>query len=147
MIGHGRTWDASQSGQALVEVALVLPVLLLLALGVVGVGRVVEASMGVTAVAREAARAAALANSREAAMNRGIVRGQEVAAGYGLAAAALDLTVNPGSFQRGETVHAATRYTLSLADLPLVGWVQITLSSQHQERTDPYRSRWPATGG
>ena len=43
--------------------ALVVPLLLLLAFGVVGVGRVGQARLGVSAVAREAARAAALADS------------------------------------------------------------------------------------
>src|SRR5207249_11812615 len=49
-------------GQALVETALVIPMLLLLALGVVGVGRVVQAQLAVSAAAREAARAGALAD-------------------------------------------------------------------------------------
>ena len=44
-----------ERGQALIEVALVIPVLLLLAVGVVGAGRLVHAQMGVAGVVREAA--------------------------------------------------------------------------------------------
>ena len=44
-------------GQAFLEYALILPILLCLAFAVVGAGRVVQAQLGVSAVAREAARA------------------------------------------------------------------------------------------
>jgi len=138
---------SAERGQALIEVALVLPVLLILAFGVVGVGKVIEAKMGVSAVAREAARAAALANDGDEAWTRGMLRGQDVAAGYGLSNGSLELTVAPGSFKRGGAVQAGTRYAVDLASLPLMGWFRITVSSAHQEQIDPYRSRWTASGG
>src|SRR5262249_49726003 len=53
----------TQRGQALVELALVVPLLILLAVSVLGLSRVLQARMGVVGVAREAARAAALAQS------------------------------------------------------------------------------------
>lgn len=138
---------AGERGQALVEVALVLPMLLLLAFGVIGAGRVVQAQMGVSAVAREAARSAAQANTGEEARRRGMVRGSDVAAGYRLSNGSLDLAVAPGSFSRGGTVQAGSSYAVDLADLPLMGWFSVTVSSRHQERIDPYRSRWPGGGG
>src|SRR3712207_4368354 len=77
-----RTWrrPAAQGGQALVETALVLPVLLLLAFGVVGATRLTQARMEVSAVAREAARAAALTDGAADATSQGLARGREVAA-------------------------------------------------------------------
>ncbi len=63
---------------------MVIPMLLLLAFGIVAVGRVVQAQMGVSAVAREASRAAALANDPAEAADRGIARGQAVGSGYRL---------------------------------------------------------------
>ncbi len=137
---------ARQCGQALVETALVLPLLLLLAFGVVGVGRVAQAQMGVSAVAREAARAAALAATPSEAGTRGTERGLEAASGYGLTNGSLRLEVDPGLMLRGDQVWAAVRYEVMLQDLPLMGWVRVPVASQHVERVDPYRSRWPAGG-
>lgn len=131
-------------GQALVETVLVIPLLLLLAFGVIGVGRVMQAQMGVSAVAREAARAAALADSPEEAVIRGLARGEEVATGYRLANGSLWLGVDPGSLARGTPVRATARYVVTLDDLPLLGWVRIAVASDHVERTDLYGSRWPA---
>lgn len=133
----------NECGQALVEVALVIPVLLLLTFDVVAVGRVTDAQMGVSAVAREAARAAALANDPLEAASQGVTRGQEVAAGYRLGDGSLQLAVNAGNFTRGGTVQASARYTVSLGDLPLLGWAHITVGSTHLERIDLYRSFWP----
>ncbi len=135
-----------ERGQALVELALVIPILLLLAFGVIGAGRVTEAQMGVSAVAREAARAAALANDPGDAASQGMARGQQVASGYNLANGSLQLVVNAGGFTRGGTVQAVAHYTVSLADLPLLGWAHITVGSSHLERVDLYRSFWQ-TGG
>ena len=136
----------AQRGQALVETALVLPVLLLLAFGVVGVARVTRAQMEVSAVAREAARAAARADGAAEATSRGLDRGHEVAAGYGLTNGSLQLTIEPGSFARGAPVRAAARYEVRLDDLPLLGWVRVAIARDHVERTDLYRSRWSAEG-
>ncbi len=143
---RGRYRSAGQLGQALVETALVIPMLLLLAFGVVGVGRVTQGQMGVSAVAREAARAAALADTVGDASTRGLARGQEVATGYRLTNGSLRLTIDPGGLARGATVRATARYDVALDDLPLLGWVHVPLSSVHLERTDLYRSHWPPGG-
>ena len=133
-------------GQALVETALVLPLLLLLAFGVVGVGRVVQAQMGVSAVARESARVAALANDPAEAVAVGLARAREVATGYRLTNGSLQVVVDPGSMARGSQVRAAVRYEVELGDLPLLGWARVSVASDHLERTDLYRSRWPMGG-
>lgn len=136
-------WLRAERGNALIETALVLPLLLLLAFGVIGVGRLVQAQMGVSAVAREAARAGALANGSAEPAARGIVRGEEVATGYRLTNGSLELTVAPDSFARGAPVRARASYEVVLDDLPLLGWARFTVASDHIERTDLYRSRWP----
>ena len=137
---------ARQRGQALVETALVIPMLLVLAFGVIGVGRVTQAQMGVSAVAREAARAAALADDPAGAALAGFARGQEVATGYSLTNGSLRLTIDPGTMARGASVGATARYEVELGDLPLLGWTRISVSSTHLERTDLYRSRWSPGG-
>ncbi len=141
-----RVWPGGQRGQALVETALVVPMLLLLAFGVVGIGRLVQAQMGVSAVAREAARAAALADEPVQATLDGLARGEEVATGYRLTNGSLGISIDSGSLVRGGQVRAGVSYEVALDDLPLLGWARFSVSSDHLERTDPYRSHWP-TGG
>lgn len=141
-----RSCRLGERGQALVETALVIPVLLLLAFGVVAVGRLTQAQMAVSAVAREAARAAALASTQAEALADGTARGHEVAAGYGLGNGSFRLSVEPGDFARGGQVRAAAHYVVALDDLPLLGWTRFTLQSHQVERIDLYRSRWFARG-
>jgi hypothetical protein len=141
------TGRRGQRGQALVETALVVPLVLLLVFGVIGVGRLTRAQMAVSAVAREAARAGALASTAGEAGEWGMSRGQEVAAGYALGNGSLDLRVEPGAFDRGGQVRASARYTVELEDLPLMNWVRVPVAGSHVERVDLYRSRWaPETG-
>ena len=132
-----------EQGSVLIETAIVMPVLLVLALGVVGVSRVIQADTAIIAVAREAARSAAMANNASEAASRGLARGQNVAQGYALTNGTLQLAVDPGAFDRGGQVTAQAKYVVGLGDLPLLQWAQIPLSSSHTEQIDPYRSRWP----
>ncbi|HEX2184393.1 MAG TPA: nuclease-related domain-containing protein, partial [Chloroflexota bacterium] len=126
-----------ERGQALLETALIIPLLLVLALGVVGVGRIVSGHMGLTAAVREAARSAALAGDALEAKDRGERRGQEVAAGYRLDRTSLVLTVDAAGFGRGGQVQAVGQYRVTLGDLPLLGWVDVPLTRRHVERIDP----------
>ena len=129
-------------GQALVEAALVVPLLLMLAFGVVAAGRVAHGQMAMSAVAREAARAAALADTASDARARGVARARDVSAGFGLDEGAIDVRVETGSFSRGGDVRASVRYMVSLQDLPLLSRFSVPVASSHQERIDLYRSRW-----
>lgn len=51
-----RKWKISEQGQALVELAMVLPILLLLLFGIIEYGRIMSAGLVVTHSARDAAR-------------------------------------------------------------------------------------------
>jgi hypothetical protein len=139
----GPVVSTAERGSAIVETALVVPLLLTTALCVIGVGRVVQARTAVSAVAREAARAAALSASPEEARETGEAQGYAVGAGYGLAPASLVVAVDPGGFTRQGAVSAFASYTVGLDDLPFVGWTHLhpRLVSSHTERLDPYRSR------
>ena len=145
--GTTRRWPDFQRGQALVETALVIPMLLMLAFGVVAAGRVAHGQMAVGAVAREAARAAALADTAGEARSRGVARGREAAGGYGIDDASLEVQVQSGALNRSGEIRAAARYEVSLQDLPLLGWARVPVASEHLERTDPYRSRWRTGDG
>ena len=133
---------AQHDGGAAIEAALVLSLLLVLVFGVIAVGRLIDSDMAVKSVAREAARSAALADTAQDASNRGLARGQEVAAGYHLSNGSLVLRVDPGSFDRGGQVVAAAEYTVRFEDLPLLRWTQKKVTGHDVEPIGLYRSRW-----
>jgi TadE-like protein len=142
--------------QALVEAALVVPLLLLVAFGGIGVGRLVQARMALSAATREAARATALApmpsagshseQPRREAEQAGAAEGERVARGYGLTDARVEVRADP--FEPGGWVTASALYTVNEKDLPLIRAVfaplfqgrGIVLQAEHIERIDRYRS-------
>ena len=130
-----------ESGQALVEAALVLPVVLVVVFGVVMAGRVSHTKVAVQAAAREASRALATAPSEQQGLTDARDRGQVVAEGYGLSEDRLTLDVSSDGFRRGGKATAEVSYRVPLGDLPLLKMVDITVSSTHSERIDLYRSR------
>ena len=136
----------SARGQALVETALVLPLLLFLAFGVLGVARVTQARMEVSDVAREAARAGAMASTPGDALDAAMSRSQAVAAADHLDRRRLRVTADLGQFQPGGIVQVGASYDVSLADLPFFVGITISVASVHRERIDPYRSRVPPAG-
>lgn len=145
--GGTRQKGRFQRGQALVETAIVVPLLLTLAFGIVAAGRVAHGQMAVSAAAREAARAAAVADTAADARARGIGRGREVAAGYGFDDASMEVQIQSGQFSRGGQVRGSARLEVSFQDLPLLGWARLSVASDHSERIDTYRSRWRGEHG
>jgi Flp pilus assembly protein TadG len=129
------------SGQAFVEAALVIPVLLLLAFGVVMAGRVSHAKIAVQAAAREASRTLATASSEQAGIADAFATARSVAQGYDLSQDRLTVDVESNGFQRGGTASAEVTYQVPLADLPLLNRLEVAVSSSHSERIDLYRSR------
>lgn len=136
-----RRLAADETGSAMVEIALVLPLLLVLAFGVVMVGRVTHAQIAVQSVAREAARTVAVAPSASLGLQSAEARAVAVAQGHGLAIDRLGVEIDPGGFERGGTVLTQATYEVQLGDLPLLAAVEVTVSSSHAERIDQYRSR------
>lgn len=129
------------SGSALIETALVLPAVLAIAFGVVMVGRVAQAQVAVQAAAREAGRALAVAPSASAGLTVARERALAIADGHGLARERLGIALDVGAFERGGTVRAQTSYPVGLGDLPLLGRIEVTVSSSHEERIELYRGR------
>ena len=139
---RGPRFRAGQRGSALVEIALLLPLLLFLAFGVIGAARVTQARLGVSAVAREAARAAAQAQGPGQASANGYGRAREVADGYGLDNGSLRVMVDAGGFGPGDMIRTSATYEVTFRDLPLLGWGRVEVGSIARERIDLYRSRW-----
>jgi hypothetical protein len=138
---------ASQSAQALVELALALPMVLALLFGTIALSRVVQAQTAVVAVAHEAARAGALAAGPDDAVDRMRQRADLVAPGLGLDPRAVLLDWDVSTFARVRDrghVMAIVRYAVDLRDLPLVGWVTTpVVRAEHVEWIDPFRSGIP----
>lgn len=88
----------SEQGQALVELALILPILFLLLMGIIEFGRVFNAYITVSHVSREAARVAALGSSDSKVQALALER-----AG-GLDASRLKTEVKPDYAERGRGV-------------------------------------------
>ena len=130
--------STADCGQALVEAALVLPLMLVLALGVFAVGVVGRTDAALLAVSQEAARAAATANDPSDAAAHGVARGTQVADGYRLQGTIV--TVDARDFRPGGQVRADATVTISLAAMPIFGAGAITLHHQHAEPVDPFRN-------
>lgn len=76
----------SEAGQAIIEMALIMPLLLLLILGMLEFGWLLNGQLTVTASAREAARTAVLYDSASCAADAAREAAERVSAGSGLSA-------------------------------------------------------------
>lgn len=138
---HGVRRATTHEGQALLEVALVVPVVLLLVVGIVGLGRVQGTRNGLDVAAREAARAAAQGRNGGDAVASGLARGRELAFSHGLTNGSFALTVDARGLAPGDVVRTSASYEVRFGDLPLLGWANVTLRASGQEAIDQYRSR------
>jgi Flp pilus assembly protein TadG len=130
-------------GQALVEMAIAMPILLVLALGVVGAGRAIHARVALEAAAREGARAVATApDPCDAAV--AVARARETAQGYGLALEQLTVEVS-GGCDRGSLRRVMVGYTVPLRDLVFMPFLQlpgqVTMTARATHVVEQYRSR------
>jgi len=132
---------SGEAGEAMVETAIAVPVLLLLVFGVVAIGRITDAKVAVQAAAREASRTLAVAPSEEQGTPDALDAGLAVASGYGLAEERLTIDVDANGFVRGGEVSADVSYSVPLSDLPLLNFFEVEVSSSHTEQVELYRSR------
>jgi hypothetical protein len=108
-----------ERGQALVEFALVLPVLLVIALAIAELSTLGVARLALEHAAAEGARTAALTNDDR------LVRGSISAAAAPLDGGQVDVVIDPpqaqrGSDPRGTLVHVRLRYAVA-APLSFIG--------------------------
>ncbi len=129
-----------QEAQATLELALVVPGLLVGLFLITAVGLVARADGEVAGVAVEAARAGALVSSTADVEQATTERAIAVATGYGMTLERLDVAVDGSDFRRGGSVRVEVSYQLSLDRLPLMGWGAIQLQHQAVEPVDTFRS-------
>lgn len=111
-----RRFNRDQRGQALVEFALVLPILLILLLGIIDFARAWNVYQVLTDAGREGAREAVVANGLDVAEVQTIVITAASRAGIGLSTA--DVTVALGQ-DRGDPTTVTVSYSHPLR---YVGW-------------------------
>lgn len=127
------------AGQALVELALCAPVVILLAIGCSAVVQVLDGSAGLRAATQEAASAAVRAPDATTAIAAARARFSAIAAGYPIRAAVLRVAI--GDFGRG------AQLTLSATAWVDVGWAalvvpdHVALEERVVLRIDPWRTR------
>jgi Flp pilus assembly protein TadG len=119
---RGRPWRHAEQGQALVEFALILPVILLLVVGMLEFSRAWNLHQALTDATREGARRAAVADTRmdnqdsvKAAVWRGISQ-----AGYDpkAAGAKYSVTINGTWKETGENINVDVRFPYRFWVLP-----------------------------
>jgi Flp pilus assembly protein TadG len=127
-------------GSASVELVLVTPVVVALLLFVVFVGRVAQSRADVERAARDAARAASIARTSEAARTQGETAARATLASGGVACQRLDVAIDVAQFRAGGTVDATVTCTIGLGDLALLDVPgSRTVSSTFSEPVDTYR--------
>jgi Flp pilus assembly protein TadG len=131
------------SGQALLELALCAPVLILLALGVAAVVQVQDAAAGLDAATSAAASAASRASDPVTADLAARARFASVAAAYPLREVLLEIAL--GSFRRATEVSVTASAVVDVAWAGLVLPHRFHLHSRAVMRLEPWRThRAPA---
>ena len=133
---------SAERGQALIELALVLPVLLVYALSILAVGQIVREYMAVRAASTQAAFAAARAPSLAQAQSVAPSAAAEAVAGSGVKD--FRLSLDAGTFPRGGVVTTIATGYVDLGSFPLAEVYlgrRFRLQWQAHALIEPYRSR------
>jgi Flp pilus assembly protein TadG len=134
-----------ERGLMSVELAILAPVVIVMLLAVVALGRVTQGRALVDQAAAAAARAASLARSPAQAQTDAVQAAGETLAAAGLSCAAKDVTIELGGFHPGGQVRATVRCDVDLSAMTwrgLPGSLTLTASS-----TSPLESWRDLPGG
>ena len=133
-----------ETGSAAVELVLLTPVLIVLMLFVVFLGRLASARADVDAAARDGARAASLARSPATAARDGADAVEATLAGEGVTCRTLSVSVDTASFRPGASVAATVTCAVDLGDLTSLGLPGTrTVSATFAEPVDLFRETAP----
>ena len=148
---NGRIRDPrrGERGQALAELAVVLPLVLILVSGIMFFGRVLYTALAVDAASFDGARAAVETLTRARGPEQGVQAATLTLSGYYLDPGAAGITVVPlTAWDRGSAVLSHVCYNVRVDDIPLVRWFFGGQSMQVNAITtmsvDYYKSRWTA---
>ncbi len=146
MIAAGTRLPVRERGSASVEMALIVPVLIMVAAMMIAGWRVWHARTVVSSAAESAARAASLAGSAPVARLAARSAGESTMTTLGVSCRPLQVSSDVSGFatRPGTTadVSAEVTCTVSMADLLVPGLPgQITVTASARERLDTYAER------
>lgn len=110
-----------QDGSASLEMVLIVPVLLMVFLLVVGLGRMANARQEVEAVASDAARAASLERNTFASTSAAVEAAHRSLDSAGMSCQGLNVDVDVSNYQPGGQVTVTVSCTAQLRDVALSG--------------------------
>ena len=130
-----------ERGSAATELVLLTPVLIIVLLFVVALGRVGSSRAEVDAAARDAARDAANARSVAGAITNGDTAARGDLAESGVTCRSLSVALDTRNFRAGGTVTATISCTVALQDLIGLGLPSSrTITARYTEPIDVYRA-------
>ena len=113
---------SDERGSAALEITLITPLLVLILLFVVGLGRLAQARGEVDGAARDAARAASIARTPGGAQTDAQSAAAATLADRSITCANLDVAVDTTQFRPGGNVIVDVKCTVKLSDLVGVGF-------------------------
>ena len=129
-----------ERGSASLELVLMAPALIVLMLFVVLVGRLGQARADVDRVARDAARAASIARTSDAAHERATAAARATLAEGGVSCRSMTIELDTATFAPDGAVRATVGCSVDLADLSLLGVPgSRTITATFTQPVDAYR--------
>jgi Flp pilus assembly protein TadG len=130
-----------EQGSAALELVLLTPVLLLVLMLVVGIGRLVDARERVGDAAYQAARAATLTLTAPAAQQAATSTAAAALSRAGVACAAMNVTADVGALAPGSTVTVSVTCTVSWAGITGISFgAHQSVTARATSIVDVYRS-------
>ena len=111
-----------ERGTAAIELVLVAPVLIVVMLFVVGLGRMAHARQQIDAVAADSARAASLERNTSTSAHAAKVAAEASLGDAGVSCTNLDVNVDLDSYQPGGQVRVTVSCVAKLGDVALAGF-------------------------
>lgn len=140
MARRGR-WVHSEDGSAIAELVIVAPVLLIVVVLMVALGRVDSAQGDVESAARAGVQAAVVAPDASDAQTQANAAAQASLSGAGLTCTAPQISVNTSNFVAGGWVSVSVTCVTSLADVSVPGAPGAkTLRATSSAHLDPFRA-------
>jgi Flp pilus assembly protein TadG len=138
-LGHGAARE--EEGQAIAELVIVTPVLLLVIVLMISLGRIVSAQGDVESAARAGVQAAVVQDNPSDAQAQAVAAVASTLGTAGLTCPSPHVTTNTSDFTPGGSVSVTVTCVTSLADVSIPGVPGTkTLSATSFAPIDPYRT-------
>jgi Flp pilus assembly protein TadG len=112
----------SERGTAAIEMVLIAPVLMVVLLFVVGLGRMAHARQQIESVAADSARAASLERNASQSAAAARIAAEQSLGDAGVSCTSLRVDVDLGSYQPGGQVRVTVSCVVKLGDVALAGF-------------------------